>query len=114
MHAAAERMGERTEKGAGTSESPGGSLGTEASREALLRIDSARGAILEALASIPRAEDYAPFARQLREIASVSPSLLTWLSEVPTLSAPLASSMRSLLDAASSLQEALEILESGG
>ncbi len=112
MHAAAERMGERTEKEDGAPELHGGNLGTEASRQALLRIDSAREAILEAVASIPRAEDYAPFARQLREIASVSPSLLTWLSEVPTLSAPLASSIESLLEAASRLQEALEILES--
>ena len=43
--------------------------------------------------SLPRREEYAPAAAQLREIASVSPTLLDWMAEVPRLSAPLRDSV---------------------
>jgi hypothetical protein len=53
-----------------------------------------------AIGALPREEDYLPAARQLRELASVSPSLLDWLADVPRLSAPLAGSVAGLREAA--------------
>jgi ABC-type transporter Mla subunit MlaD len=73
-------------------------------------LDSAHEAVLEALAGLPRASDYEPAARQLREIASVSPSLMEWLREVPALSAPLAESIRALQIAAADLKAARELV----
>lgn len=108
MHAAAERMAPSHPAAAGAfRDEPS----DESHAQALSRIDEAREAILEALAGLPREEDYAPFGRQLREIASVSPSLLAWLREVPTVSMPLATSVRALLAAAGSLKEARALLE---
>jgi len=78
--------------------------------EAARRVDSAYEAVLEALAGLPRASEYEPAARQLREIASVSPSLMEWLREVPILSTPLAESVRSLQEAAGDLKEARALL----
>jgi hypothetical protein len=63
-------------------------------------LDEVRRALLSALGSLPREDDYAPVARQLRELASVSPSLLDWLKEVPKASAPLADSISTLREAA--------------
>jgi hypothetical protein len=80
--------------------------GAEASREIGLRIQAAQEAITAALVSLPRAEDYAPAAAQLRELASVSPSLMEWLTEVPRLSTPLAGSVRELKQAAAELEAA--------
>ena len=74
------------------------------------RLDSAYEAVLEALAGLPRASDYEPAARQLREIASVSPSLMEWLREVPALVAPLTESVRALQAAAGDLKEARVLL----
>ena len=62
-------------------------------RDAAADLDDVRQGLLGALGTLPREEDYAPTARQLRELASVSPSLLEWLREVPKLSAPLAESI---------------------
>jgi hypothetical protein len=73
-------------------------------------LESAHEAVLEALAGLPRASDYEPTARQLREIASVSPSLMEWLREVPALSAPLAESIRALQGAAADLKVARELV----
>ena len=109
MHAAAERMGVGEHQSRGPEPQDGG-LGWEARDEALSRIVEAREAILEAVASLPRAEDYSPFAQQLREIATVSPSLLGWLRDVPAVSTPLVSSVRALLAAADTLQEARNLL----
>ena len=78
--------------------------------EVARRLDSAHEAVLEALAALPRPSDYEPAARQLREIASVSPSLMEWLREVPTLAAPLTESVRSLQEAAGDLKEARALL----
>jgi ABC-type transporter Mla subunit MlaD len=70
------------------------------------RLDAAHESILEALAGLPRSSDYEPAARQLKELASVSPSLMEWLREVPTLSAPLTESVRALQAAAADLKTA--------
>jgi ABC-type transporter Mla subunit MlaD len=78
--------------------------------EVAQRLDSAYEAVLEALAGLPRPSDYEPAARQLREIASVSPSLMEWLGEVPTLVAPLTESVRALQSAAADLKEARALL----
>jgi ABC-type transporter Mla subunit MlaD len=84
----------------------------EAARARLARrLAAAHEAVLEALAGLPRPSDYEPAARQLRELASVSPSLLEWLGEVPTLSAPLAESVRSLQAAAADLKAARALLD---
>jgi hypothetical protein len=84
--------------------------GAGAEREVDDRIGAAQAAITAALVSLPRAEDYAPVAAQLRELATVSPSLLEWLTEVPRLSAPLAGSVRGLKQAAAELEAAREAL----
>ena len=80
--------------------------------EVARRLDSALEAILEALAGLPRPSDYEPAARQLREIASVSPSLMEWLREVPALAAPLTESVRALRGAAADLKAARDLLRS--
>ena len=73
-------------------------------------VASARLRLAEALTRLPRAEDYEPVARNLRELASVSPSLLDWLGEVPPLSAPLADSVTDLREALHELDRALALL----
>ena len=73
-------------------------------------VASARLRLAEALARLPRAEDYEPMARKLRELASVSPSLLDWLGEVPPLAAPLVASVADLREALLELDHALELL----
>jgi hypothetical protein len=73
-------------------------------------VREAHTALQIALDSLPREPDYAPVARQLKELASVSPSLLEWLSEIPRLSMPLADSIRRLREAASLLAAASELL----
>ena len=80
-------------------------------REALARVDTARTAIVDALDALPRAADYEPFAKQLREIASVSPSLMEWMGEVPRVAAPLRDSVERLWEAASVLKAAGAILD---
>ena len=67
------------------------------------RMERARRAILAALAGLPREPEYARLAAQLRELASVSPSLLEWLGEVQGVTAPLAASVESLKTAAAEL-----------
>jgi hypothetical protein len=67
--------------------------------EAMADLSAAHEGLLAALGTLPREEDYAPVARQLRELASVSPSLMEWLKEAPTLRAPLASSLADLREA---------------
>ena len=73
-------------------------------------VASARLRLAEALTRLPRAEDYEPVARNLRELATVSPSLLDWLGEVPPLAAPLADSVSDLREALLELDHALELL----
>jgi hypothetical protein len=81
--------------------------GDDAVREA---VASARLRLAEALTRLPLAEDYEPVARNLRALASVSPSLLDWLGEVPVLTAPLATSVADLREALLDLDHALELL----
>ena len=81
--------------------------GDDAVREA---VASARLRLAEALTRLPLAEDYEPVARNLRALASVSPSLLDWLGEVPVLAAPLATSVADLREALLDLDHALELL----
>jgi ABC-type transporter Mla subunit MlaD len=68
--------------------------------DVLTDLDEVRRGLLTAMGTLPRDEDYAPVARQLRELASVSPSLLEWLKEVPKMSAPLGDSLAALREAA--------------
>lgn len=67
--------------------------------DAAAELEEAHRTLLAAIGTLPREEDYAPTARQLRELASVSPSLLEWLQEVPKLRAPLADSLGALREA---------------
>jgi hypothetical protein len=69
-------------------------------------IESARDAIRDALRSLPPSEHYAPVARQLKELASVSPSLMEWMREVPRLTTPLTASVDALSTAADELDGA--------
>jgi hypothetical protein len=87
-----------------------------ASREPGLaeQVASARDAVLAALESLPGREDYAPVAAQLRELASVSPSLMDWLREVPRLSMPLADSIEALKRTAATLDGIQGALRQGG
>lgn len=83
-------------------------------RHAAGEIEAARSAILKALESLPRAADYAPLASQLRELATVSPSLMSWLQELPTVTVPLGQSVESLWQAAIRLKAAGEALATSG
>jgi hypothetical protein len=95
-------------------EAPGPSVAppTDAGRvdEALRHVDAAREAVRQALADLPRDSDYRPVARQLRELATVSPSLMDWLKEVPKLTTPLSGSLAALRRAAEDLETARDLL----
>ncbi len=78
--------------------------------EALRCVVAAHEAVLESLADLPRDSDYAPVAAQLRELATVSPSLMEWLNEVPKVAAPLSASVGALRRAAEALRTARELL----
>lgn len=78
----------------------------------------ARAAVDAALTSLPRDPEYKKVANQLREIASVSPSLMDWMQQVTPLSRPLSESVSALREAAERLEaghtrllEAIERLE---
>lgn len=91
---------------------PAASTGTAtASREAARAMGRAAEAIRGALQTLPREPEYARVAAQLREIASVSPSLGHWLQEVPRLSMPLGASIETLEQAAAELDRARTALE---
>lgn len=79
--------------------------GHAALRSAAERMEEAEAAIREALASLPRDPAYARVAGQLRELASVSPSLTEWLHEVPRLAMPLGGSIAALEKAAGALAQ---------
>jgi phage shock protein A len=70
-------------------------------------VESARRAVAAALETLPRGDDYAPLAAQLRELATVSPSLMEWLSEVPRVEEPLSGSVASLRRAVGDLSSAI-------
>jgi ABC-type transporter Mla subunit MlaD len=73
-------------------------------------LDTARTSIVEALETLPRDEAYGAVARQLRELATVSPSLMEWLQQVPLVSTPLVASAQGLQGAAVSLGSARDRL----
>lgn len=81
-----------------------------AATRALAEMDAARNSIHAALHSLPTDARYAAVAAQLRELASVSPSLMEWLAQTPALSAPLAESVGALRDSAGRLDEARQAL----
>ncbi len=63
-----------------------------------------------ALEKIPKDPEYARVAEQLRELATVSPSLMDWMKEVKPLSPPLAGSVLTLRRVANGLRENASIL----
>jgi hypothetical protein len=95
-------------------EAPGPSVApaTDAGRvdEVRRHVDAAREAVRQALADLPRDSDYRPVAAQLRELATVSPSLMDWLKEVPKLTTPLSGSLAALRRAAEDLETAWDLL----
>lgn len=74
--------------------------------EAAERMASARAAIREGLSSLPRDRAYAEAAAHLRELATVSPSLMEWLRRLPAMSVPLGDAVASLDEAARDLEDA--------
>jgi len=74
-------------------------------RASIGEVMQARAALNSALASLPDDPEYKRVAEQLREIASVSPSLLEWLSQVDPITRPLADSVASLRAAADHLEK---------
>lgn len=63
-----------------------------------------------ALEKIPKDPEYARVAEQLRELATVSPSLMEWMKEVKPLSPPLAGSVVTLRRVATGLRENAAVL----
>lgn len=63
-----------------------------------------------ALEKIPKDPEYARVAEQLRELATVSPSLMDWMKEVKPLSPPLAGSVLALRRVANSLRANASVL----
>jgi hypothetical protein len=63
-----------------------------------------------ALEKIPKDPEYARVAEQLRELATVSPSLMEWMKEVKPLSPPLAGSVVTLRRVATSLRDNASLL----
>jgi hypothetical protein len=86
---------------------PGADDGVRASLEDTIgRIDAVRGVLLESLATLPRDKSYAAAANQLRELATVSPSLMAWMKQLPPLTMPLAEAIAGLEQAARELEDA--------
>jgi hypothetical protein len=105
LAAASERLDRVSERlavvpAAGPSAPAGASMVAVQLADAAGELDEVRRGLLAALGTLPREEDYADTARQLRELASVSPSLLDWLKEVPKLRVPLADSLGTLRESA--------------
>ena len=74
--------------------------------DAAERFAEARGVIRAALETLPRDSAYSAFAAQLRELATVSPSLMEWLRQVPSLSLPLGEAIATLDQVSQDLEEA--------
>ena len=74
--------------------------------EAADRMATAHEAIRNGLASLPRDRAYAQAAAHLRELATVSPSLMEWLRQLPEMSIPLGDAVASLDEAARELEAA--------
>jgi hypothetical protein len=67
------------------------------------RMAAVRAILRDSLATIPREPAYGKAAAQLRELATVSPSLMEWLRQLPELTLPLGESIASLDQAAHDL-----------
>ena len=74
--------------------------------EAADRMATAHEAIRAGLSSLPRDRSYAQAANHLRELATVSPSLMEWLRQLPAMSVPLGDAIASLDEAARELEAA--------
>ena len=74
--------------------------------EAADRMATAHEAIRGGLASLPRERAYAEAAAHLRELATVSPSLMEWLRQLPEMSLPLGDAIASFDEAARELEAA--------
>ncbi|HET6899566.1 MAG TPA: hypothetical protein VFK70_14520 [Vicinamibacteria bacterium] len=74
--------------------------------EAADRMATAHEAIRAGLASLPRDRTYAQAAAHLRELATVSPSLMEWMRQLPAMSLPLGEAVASLDEAARELEAA--------
>jgi ABC-type transporter Mla subunit MlaD len=114
-----DRVSERIDGNAMPARSAAPPLAIARLHDAAAELDDVRGGLLAAMGTLPREEDYAATARQLRELASVSPSLLEWLKEVPKLRAPLVDSVGALREsvervaaARAAVQAAIEELKS--
>jgi hypothetical protein len=90
-----------------TRESRGVSAGGDALRrpleDAADRMASARETILDGLSTLPREPSYGKAAAQLRELATVSPSLMEWLRQLPEITLPLGEALGALDQAAKDL-----------
>lgn len=73
--------------------------------EAVERMGAVRTVIRDGLANLPRDKAYAAAAAQLRELATVSPSLMDWMKQLPALTMPLAESIAALEQAARELED---------
>lgn len=89
---------------------PSSALDASRVEEARGHVDAALQKLRQALADLPADASYRPVARQLRELATVSPSLMDWLKEVPKLTTPLSSSLAALRRAAEDLETARDLL----
>ena len=76
-------------------------------------LDTLANEIDGALEKIPKDPEYARVAEQLRELATVSPSLMEWMKEVKPLSPPLAGSVLTLRRVATSLRDNAALLRGG-
>jgi hypothetical protein len=74
--------------------------------EAADRMAAARATIREGLATLPREPAYGKAAAQLRELATVSPSLMEWMRQLPEITLPLGDALSSLERAARDLEAA--------
>ncbi|HET7292075.1 MAG TPA: hypothetical protein VFM88_06605 [Vicinamibacteria bacterium] len=74
--------------------------------DAVERMAAVRSVLREALAALPRDRSYAAAATQLRELATVSPSLMAWMKHLPPLTMPLAEAVAGLEQAVRELEDA--------
>jgi hypothetical protein len=73
-------------------------------------LDTLANEIDGALEKLPKDPEYARVAEQLRELATVSPSLMDWMKEVKPLSPPLAASVVTLRRVANQLRDNAAVL----
>jgi hypothetical protein len=89
---------------------PGAPAETERHGKVAESLETLANEIDGALEKIPKDPEYARVAEQLRELATVSPSLMEWMKEVKPLSPPLAGSVVTLRRVATSLRDNAAVL----